>query len=227
MNPKSPPSADVPGAASGSDVGGNGHPRAFSEDLRQLSAQFQGQPTTLAAVVAVTQGRGYQLLLVLICLPFLTPIPMVGLSTPFGFVVCLIGGRLALDRQPWLPRRLLEREIPGGFIVKLLGAATRIVRWLEWVLRPRLVFLHAQAVFRRLSGALIMISGLLLLLPLPVPMTNMFPALTVVLLAASSLERDGVVFLVGCVLFVLTLGYFTLIACGGAQLVDELWRAVF
>ena len=67
------------------------------------------------AILAATQGRGFDLLLVLICLPFLTPIPLLGLSTPFGLVVFLIGARLAFGRHPWLPRRLLERELPSGF----------------------------------------------------------------------------------------------------------------
>ena len=46
------------------------------------------------------------------------------------------------------------------------------MRWLEILLRPRLRFLHQQVLFRRVSGGLIMTSGLLLLLPLPVPLTN-------------------------------------------------------
>ena len=95
----------------------------FSEELRQLANQFTDRPATLAAILTTTQGRGFGLLLVLICLPFLTPIPLMGLSTPFGFVVFLIGTRLALGRQPWLPRRLLEHELPRGFITKILNAA--------------------------------------------------------------------------------------------------------
>lgn len=199
----------------------------FSEELRQLANKFTKQPATLGSILAATQGRGFDLLLVLIGLPFLTPIPLIGLSTPFGFVVFLIGTRLALGRQPWLPRRLLERELPGGFITKLLSTATRVVRWLEVLLRPRLRFLHEQVLFRRVSGALIMISGLLLLLPLPVPLTNSFPALTVVLLAAGAMERDGLFFLAGCAMFTATLAYFGLLAFGGTHLLDNLRHTVF
>jgi hypothetical protein len=39
-----------------------------------------------------------------------------------------------------------------------------------------------------------MLSGLLMLLPLPIPLTNTLPALTVVLLAAGAIERDGLFF---------------------------------
>jgi hypothetical protein len=209
-------------------AGANPAPRpTFSEELQQLANQFIKQPATLGGILAATQGRGFDLLLALICLPFLTPIPLIGLSTPFGLVVLLIGARLALGCQPWLPRRLLERELPRGFITKLLSAATRVVRWLEVLLRPRLRFMHEQVLFRRVSGALIMISGLLLLLPLPVPLTNSFPALTVVLLAAGAMERDGLFFIAGCAMFTATLAYFGLLAFGGAHLLDNLWHSGF
>jgi hypothetical protein len=199
----------------------------FSEELRQLANQFTDRPATLGGILAATQGRGFDLLLVLLCLPFLMPIPLMGLSTPFGFVVFLIGTRLALGRRPWLPRRLLERELPSGFITKLLIAATRVVRWLEVLLRPRLQFLHEQVLFRRVSGALIMISGLLLLLPLPVPLTNTLPALTVVLLACGAMEHDGVFFVAGCVAFAVAAACFGALAFGGAHVVDELRHGLF
>jgi hypothetical protein len=198
----------------------------FSEELRHLANEFTDQPATLAGILTATQGRGFDLLLVLMGLPFLTPIPLVGLSTPLGFVVFLIGTRLALGHQPWLPRRLLERELPSGFITKLLIAATRIVRWLEILLRPRLDSLHEQWVYRRVAGTLIMLSGLLLLLPLPIPLTNTLPALTIVLLAAGAMERDGLFFLAGCATFTVTLAYFGLLAFGGVHLLDDLRHIV-
>lgn len=195
--------------------------RTFSQELRALADEFKGRPATLAELLAATQGRGFDLLLLLISLPFLTPIPLLGLSTPFGVVVCLIGLRLAVGRQPWLPRRLLERELPSGFLVKVLGGASRLVRWLEFLLRPRLGFLHEQMIYRRVAGTLIMLSGLLLVLPLPIPLTNSLPALTVVLFAAGALERDGLFFVAGCVAFAVAAAYFGLLIFGGAHVLDE------
>ena len=199
----------------------------FSQDLRDLAQQFAGRPARLSEIVSATRGRGFNLLLLLIGLPFLTPIPLPGLSTPFGLMVLAIGARLALGRQPWLPERLLQRELPARFIARLLAAASRVVRWLEFLLRPRLGFLQEQWIYRRIAGTLIMLSGLCLLLPLPIPLTNTFPALTVVLLAAGAMERDGLFFLAGCTAFAVTLAYFGLLAFGGAQVLDNLWHTVF
>jgi hypothetical protein len=100
------------------------------------------------------------------------------------------------------------------------------VRWLEVLLRPRLDFLQERWIYRRIAGTLIMLSGLLLLLPLPIPLSNTLPALTVVLLAAGAMERDGLFFLAGCATFILTLGYFGLLALGGAHLLDNFWHTV-
>jgi hypothetical protein len=56
------------------------------------------------------------------------------------------------------------------------------------------------------------ISGLFLMLPLPVPASNILPALTVIFLAAAMLECDGL-----CVIaFAITLVFFDGIFIGGA-----------
>ena len=202
-------------------------PSRFSQDLRDLAQHFADRPARLSEILTATQGRGFNLLLLLIGLPFLTPIPLPGLSTPFGLMVLAIGARLALGQRPWLPEKLLQRELPARFIARVLATASRVVRWLEFLLRPRLDFLHEQRIYRRIAGTLIMLSGLFLLLPLPIPLTNSLPALTVVLLAAGAMERDGLFFLAGCAMFTVTLAYFGLLAFGGAHLLDDLWRTIF
>jgi hypothetical protein len=117
--------------------------------------------------------------------------------------------------------------LPGRFIGRLLGAASRIVSGLEVLLRPRLDFLHEQWVYRRIAGTLILVSGFLLLLPLPIPLSNSLPALTVVLLDAGAMERDGIFFLGGCAMFSTTLAFFALLAFGGAHLFDKFRNTIF
>jgi hypothetical protein len=194
----------------------------FSQELHALTAHFADRPVCMSAILEATQGRGFHLLLVLISLPFLTPIPLPGLSTFFGLIVAVIGARLALGKKPWLPRRLLQRELPPRFLGRLLRATSWVLRKLEFLLRTRLVFMHDHFIFRRVAGALIALSGLFLLAPLPVPFSNLLPAWTVLLLAAGALERDGLFFIAGCVAFVATSAFFALLAFGGAQGVEKI-----
>lgn len=198
--------------------------RRFSDELRELATALADQPASLGTILAATSGRGFGLLLVLIALPFITPIPLPGLSTPFGLVVLIIGARLAMGRHPWLPDRLLRRELPPQFIRRILSAARVVVRWLEVLARPRFDFLHSQELYRRIAGGLIAVSGLLLLLPIPVPFTNTLPALTVLLLSAGAVERDGLFFVGGVVMFLITIAYFVLLALGGAHVFEALWK---
>jgi hypothetical protein len=125
------------------------------------------------------------------------------------------------------PEMLSRRKLAAQFITKVLAVASRVVRWLEVLLRPRLEFLHEQWIYQRIAGALIVLSGLLMLLPQPIPLTNSLPALTVILLAAGAKERDGLFFLAGCATFTVTLAYFGLLAFGGAHLLNDLLHAVF
>ncbi len=196
----------------------------FSQELRELAARFAERPVRLGEILEASQGRGFNLLLLLIALPFLTPIPLPGFSLPFGLVVAVIGARLALGQKPWLPQKLLTHELPPRLFSKLLKAASRVVKWLEFFLRPRLFWMNDHIVFRRVAGALIALSGLFLLAPLPIPFTNALPAATVLLLAAGALERDGLAFLAGCGMFVVTTAYFLLLAFGGVQAFEHLRR---
>lgn len=197
----------------------------FSQELRELANRFAERRVQLREILEATKGRGFNLMLVFIALPFITPIPLPGFSIPFGLVAAIIGARLALGKGPWLPKKLLQRELPPRFLTNLLRAASRIVRGLEFFLRPRLAYMNDYFIFRRLAGAIIMLSGLLLLLPLPLPFSNSLPALTILLLAAGALERDGVFFLAGCSIFLVTITYFAFLGLGGAHILDDLWHA--
>ena len=197
----------------------------FSAELAALAARFGERTVLVGDLFAATQGRGINLLLILIALPFLTPVPLPGFSIPFGLVVAVIGVRLALGRAPWLPEKLLARALPAGFLPKVLAAAGRIVRFLERFLRPRLGFFHSRAVFGQLAGVIIALSGLLLVLPLPVPFSNGFPGWTVLLFAAAALTRDGACYLAGCVMFLASVAFFVLLALGGSEVFAYIRRA--
>ncbi len=194
----------------------------FSAKLRELIARFGDRPVRLGEIFEATQGRGYHLLLVLIALPFVTPIPLPGFSIPFGLVAALLGARTALGQKPWLPQSLLQRELPPYLLAKLLRTASCVVKILEYFLRPRLPFVRNHVAFGRIAGLLTGVSGLMLILPLPLPFSNSLPAWTVLLLAAGALGRDGLFFIAGCVSFAISLAFFTLVAFGGMELIEQL-----
>jgi hypothetical protein len=197
-------------------------PRRWSEELAFLIREFRERPVRLQHIVGVLEGRAWTMMLVIMALPFCTPIPLPGLSTPLGSVIALIGFRLSLGQKPWLPARLLQTQLPPRFFPQLLAATRGLVRLLEFFLRPRMAWLVERTVVHRMCGAMILVAGLLLLLPLPIPFSNILPALTVVLIAGALLERDGYAVLAGMGAFGLCLCFFGAIAFGGAGAVGWL-----
>jgi hypothetical protein len=199
-------------------------PHKLSEELAGLQARFAEEAVTLRAVIEVLRGRAYLLLLILLALPFGTPIPLPGLSTPFGAVIALIALRLALGQHPWLPDRLLDRRLPPGFFRRLLTATAWIIRFFEVFLRPRLTPVAEIGLLRQLHAVVILVAALVLLLPLPIPFTNAFPAWVILFIAAGLLERDGGFIAAGYVVFTAGVGYFLFLGGAAHHLIDGFRR---
>lgn len=194
---------------------------AFSVQLRALADEFRGKSLTLEELLFATKGRGFHFVLAICSIPFLTPIPLPGLSVVFGVLILITGIRQALHQSFWLPRRLLTRPLPVGFLDQVLRFGHRVLRFFEWFVRPRLSVLQEHRWMQRLSGVLLAISGVFLLLPLPIPFSNGIPSWTVLFLALAALERDGVCFLCACLTFVLSVVFFGSLVFGGARLWDH------
>lgn len=197
-------------------------PLRLSVELEQLRAQLGQRPVTLREVIHRLRGRAYTLLMILLALPFITPIPLPGLSTPFGLAIAFIALRLALGQRPWLPMKLQRKELPAGFFNKVFAVAGKVIALLESFLRPRWSLLCVPRPAQQLHALLILISALVLLLPLPIPFSNSFPAWTILLLSAGLLERDGFFILLGYLACTLGVMYFLLLGETAEQLIEAL-----
>lgn len=200
-------------------------PRKLSEVLEQLITEFQTRRVSLREVIVVLQGRAYNLLMLLLALPFLLPLPLPGLSSVLGLVIAAIALRLTLGQKPWLPASLLDRELPPKFFPTLLGGARRVLRFLEVMLKPRQLWLTASPLLGQLHAFIILVAALVLLLPLP-PGTNFPPALCIVIMAGGLLERDGRFILAGYLAFALNGVFFALFAIYGERLVRFIWSLI-
>ncbi len=199
--------------------------RTFSAELKALARCFDGRRAQVSDLFNATQGRGYHLLLFVIALPFVGPVPLPGFSIPFGFAIAVIGARMAARRPPWLPPWLLRKELPASTLATTLRGAGRLVALMETVARPRLTRLSRAALCQRLTGALILISGGFMMLPLPLPFSNSLPAWSVLFLAAGSLADDGVLLLAGAAAFLLSTAFFVFVFVGGGRLLLTLFSS--
>lgn len=195
-------------------------PRKLSAELADLLARFGTRPVTLREVILALRGRAYTLLIILLALPFLTPLPLPGLSTPFGLAIAFIALRLALGQRPWLPKRFQRKVLPAGFFEKVFGFAARLIRIIESFLRPRFAVISAPGTLLQVHAVFILMAALVLSLPLPIPFSNTFPAWTILLFAAGMLERDGLFIVLGYLVFIMGTLYFLLLGEAAEQTVQ-------
>ena len=151
---------------------------------------------SVGEIEAALRDRGFALLIMLLAAPFLIP-SVPGLSTPFGAAIMLMGSRLACGRSPWLPAFVLRRELSPEILRKVLGALLKVVRWMERAAKPRMHFLQRWPGMMNLIGLGIASGGIFLFLPIMVPVMNTLPTISILLLAAGMIERDGLFVLAG------------------------------
>ncbi len=212
-----PPPEGPPGAPTG-------RPRRLSEELGDLQSHFAERSVTLREVIAVLRGRAYLLLVVLLSLPFCAPVSLPGLSTPLGGVIALISLRLALGRHPWLPQRLQDKQLPPGFFTRLFKLTARLLRFMEIFLRPRATAFVEAPVLRNLHALVMLVAAGFLMLPLPIPFTNMIPAWVIILIAAGLLERDGAFVAAGYGVFAAGVVFLALLGGATHHLFDAIRR---
>lgn len=186
-----PPSAPTPPAAPAAP------PPTLSDDLRSVLARAAGGPMTVAGIVDVLKDRGFNILIIFMALPFCQPVTPPGMSTPFGLVMLLLGLRIALRQPPWLPARLMQVEVGFATLQKVIQIGLKVAGWLEKLVHPRLGGLVRPALMQRVNGLAIVISAAVFMLPLPIPLSNTFPAWAILLVALGMIEEDGAAVIAG------------------------------
>ncbi len=187
--------------------------RKLSDELHALAEQFRERKVTLREVMSTLGGRASGLMIVILALPFCSPISIPGLSVPFGAVILVLGGCYVVGRPPWLPQRLLAVELPPKFFRMVLEGASKFIGWIERRLHPRWAWVTSTTALLRVHGLLVCSGALLLLLPLGgIPFTNTLPALVVVIGTLGMMERDGVAVAAAYGILVATLVYFATFA---------------
>ena len=104
-------------------------PRKLSEELADLRTSAGERALTLREGILTLGGRAYLLLVLLLAMPFITPIPIPGLSTPFGLAIALIAFRLSLGQRPLLSKNLQRKVLPADYIrtARLKGLTERAI----------------------------------------------------------------------------------------------------
>jgi hypothetical protein len=191
---------------------------------QSLSALFgEGERVTVGRLLEAGGERAFALLLILLSLPnaiFAPPVLAGIVAAPMAMLgIQLILGRSEIS----LPEAITARPVATSGLRRLLDRAHPWLDRLEFYGRPRLTF-AAGPVALRVLGVFAVAAAVIVLLP--VPGTNVLPALALVVMAAGTLRRDGLLFLAGAGIGLA--GILVAAAAAGLAvgLVRWAWRAI-
>ena len=181
----------------------------ISAELRSLLPAAEGKAMSLEQIASHLKERGWALLVLFLAAPF--PIPNIpGLSVPFGIAIGLIGWAFMFRRRPWLPQFVMRTTLQYSTLERVVPFIARLMERMERWTKPRYKWLAKSPLNTSLIGLAIVSGGLFLALPLPIPLTNGPPALSIIFLIVGMLCRDGIMVLIGHFLGILAWTYLAL-----------------
>ncbi|MBT1444124.1 exopolysaccharide biosynthesis protein [Shewanella sp. JM162201] len=187
----------------------------LSETLRGTANALQNSHISLKELLNLVGEQGMLLFCILLTVPFLLPVSIPGVSTPFGLLILLIGIGICLNRVPWLPASLMERKFASEQLKPALHKGADLLARLDKYIRPRLLMLSSSHAINRCNGLIITFAALLLMLPLgAIPFTNALPAWAILTMSIGLLQRDGLFITCGYLLLAGTLVWFAVLGFG-------------
>jgi hypothetical protein len=191
------------------DTGDGERLTPLTDDLTAFLERTGDRDTCIGALLEALEDRGTPVLMILLAAPFVLPLPLPGLSMPFGAALVLLGVRLGLGRRPWLPAFLLRRPLRPATVASLVRAVQRVVAPIERRLRPRWHAFFAPPA-RLAIGLAVAGAAVILLPPFPMPGINAIPSLAIVFFGLGWIERDGAALAAGALLLVASYAYLYL-----------------
>jgi hypothetical protein len=168
---------------------------------------------SLRAIDEMFGDDGAPLTIIFLCLPFLFPMPIPGISTAFGLAIILLTVRIISPYTLPLPR-IADRIVLNGKSVSAIANKSHsyAVR-IESYLKPRAQFM-TYGISKWLSGLGMILSAVALALPIPpvIPLTNTLPALAITFFSLGLLMRDGLMIVLGHLMHLTSWGYFLSVA---------------
>ena len=152
--------------------------------------------------------------LLVICLvsimPFMQPIPLPGLSTLLGLIAMMQGLGLMFLKKPILTQKMKEVKISQEKFDLIFKAAQKFTKVTDAIS----VYSHPWANSRAshlICGLAIVLSAAFLSLPLPIPLSNFVPALSIALICIGLLEEDLFLLIIGLgiTIAVIWMGFFS------------------
>lgn len=187
-----------PGRQDGGDLG----PKSVTDVLEQVQEAGALDTVEVSQLVEALGKASFGPLLLVPALIIVSPLSGIpGFPTVGGITIALIAGQMVFGRKSvWLPQWLLRRNIRGKSFDKAIDWLERPARFVDRITRPRLE-VFVQPPFSIIPEMLCMLCGLLMPVLELVPLSSSILATAVTFFAVALIVRDGLVALVGILIF--------------------------
>jgi hypothetical protein len=164
------------------------HVKAYVPMSAVLDTLLKDAPedyVTLEGLMAGLHERSFGIVILLLGLVGLIP----GISAPAGILLSILAFQMMMGRpHPAFPRPISSRRLQTRQLARLLMRAVRVLKYLERLIHPR--WRTPFEATQRVVGFVILLLSAILLLP--VPLSNLPPALVILLISLALIEEDGV-----------------------------------
>lgn len=174
------------------------------DEIEELCAKAD---PSLQQIINIFGEEGHYLTLLFMILPFLQPIPLFGLSTPFGILIAVVAYFAYVQKPAIIPAKWGAKSLPAKTVLQIAETSEKIFEKISKVVHPRLPAMFSEP-FKTISFVLIVVNALLMSLPLPVPMSNSLPAWMIAINVLANLEDDGVLVIISYIMCLISFTFF-------------------
>ncbi|MGQ0550766.1 MAG: exopolysaccharide biosynthesis protein [Armatimonadota bacterium] len=176
-------------------AGGHVEDIPLSQVIEGILNEAGAQPMRVGDLLDRTAERGFGLLMLILGLPMLIPFLPPGSSTIVGPIYAMFAVQmLSGATRPWVPQRLRDHVLSSHTLEILRRRGVPIIRAVERMSRPRGIWLEDRLSLR-LVGVVVLLMGVILLGPFP--LLNTLPAISVMLLGMSLINKDAAFMVAG------------------------------
>jgi hypothetical protein len=173
----------------------------LSELLTRIAADHPNERISVADIMARMDDRAFGALMFIFAVPNVLPTPP-GTSLILGAPLVFLALQLAIGRSsPWLPRIIAQRSLLLADFAAIVARVAPVIARAERLMQPRLTLLATRP-FDQLMGVICFLMSIVLFLP--IPLGNVLPATAICLFSLALLERDGLVYLGGVLMSVIS-----------------------
>jgi hypothetical protein len=189
--------------------------------LQRLHDEMPIDYFTLGWLVRSLHKRSFGIIILLLALVAITP----GLSILAGLLLMIPAVQMIAGRPaPVFPSRVASRSFPARRLAAVLQRAIPMLGYFERAVHPR--WHTSPEATKRLVGAVVVILSATLVF-IPIPLSNVVPALVIALVSLAYIEGDGLLLSIAMlaavvVLVLATAALWEMFA--GAKWILDLWQ---